>query len=50
MFTAALFISMQTGNQQKLPEIGPSRVFLMKWINPGIMAHITECHEIIQTV
>lgn len=24
--------------------------FLTKWINPGIMAHTTECHELIQTV
>lgn len=31
-------------------EIGPSRVFLTEWINPGIMAHTTECHELIQTV
>lgn len=50
MFTAALFTSMQTENQQKFFEIGPSRVFLMEWINPGIMAHTTECHELIQTV
>lgn len=37
-------------NQQKFPEIGSSRVFLTEWINPGIMAHTTECHELIQTV
>lgn len=50
MFTAALFTSIQIGNQQKFPEIGPSRVFLTKWVNPVIMTHTMECHELIQAI